>query len=125
VYPLSRQDGKIIGGLWATRQLAGTAARTIQQNAAGVQGGAIALTQWAGSLDANAMTTSVLNADAETVTAVLSANAVVSIGIANASRAVAAAAPKAPVAFVGAADVILFYGLYKEISAAANGQCHP
>jgi hypothetical protein len=105
-------------------QLAGTAARTIQQNAAGLQGLSIVATNWAGSLDANAMRTSVLAAGG-TTTAALTANAVTNIGLANASRAVAAAVPKVPVAFLGAVDVILAIAVGKEAYAAATGQCHP
>jgi hypothetical protein len=92
---------------------------------AGIQGGAIALTQWAGSMDPNAAKTFVLGAEFGTTTAVLNANALVNIGIANASRAVAAAVPKAPAAFLGAVDLTLLYGVVQERRAALAGTCHP
>jgi RHS repeat-associated protein len=100
------------------------AARTIQQNAAGIQGISIAVTNSVGSIDANSMFTSVMNADGETTTAVLTTNAVVSIGAANVTRAVAGAVPKVPTAALAATDAILFYGVAKEASGALNGTCH-
>jgi len=78
-----------------------------------------------GSMDPNSMYTYTANADG-TVTAVLSANAIVATTVAAAVAQGAQAAIKAtPQITLGAIDLALLNGVVKEASAALKGQCKP
>jgi hypothetical protein len=79
-----------------------------------------------GSMDSNSMYTFVLNPDGETVTAVLSANAVVATTVLPALAQIAQAAIIAtPYVVVSGAEAISLYGVIKEEIAVAKGQCKP
>jgi hypothetical protein len=79
-----------------------------------------------GSMDPNSMYTFVLNPDGETVTAVLSANAVVATTVLPVVVQIAQAAIRAtPYIAVVGAEIIAAVGVGKEAYAVATGKCHP
>ena len=90
----------------------------------GVQGAGILATALSAAYNSGAGGY-VFNTFGTTIT-VVAGSGVGGAALAGATNAIAsAAATKSPVAFVGAVDSILLYGVVKEGYAAATGACHP